>query len=246
MRDAVVDNLRHFLLELGRAGGGEERRDAVLDWTIGGSPIDYHNAVIPNGPVEDSDIAQSLAAMRRRNVPLTWHVRDDDPLCDRLIAHGFANDGAEFGMTAAQADLQPAPSPATFTEVDGASELAIWVDVLGQGFGAGPAEARWIGEMYQRLGYGPGQPWRHYLGRLNGEPVATATALVSGDICGVYFVFTLPEARKQGIGAAITRHALVQSGARTGVLGASPMGEPVYRRLGFETVCTVRVLKAAP
>jgi GNAT superfamily N-acetyltransferase len=240
----VVENLRDFLLELGRAGGGEERRDAVLDWTIGGSPIDYHNAVIPNGAVADADIAQSITLARQHDVPLTWHVTGDDSLCERLLARGFTDDGAEFGMAVPLAKLPPAASQATFTEVLTATDLGLYVDILGQGFGEGPAEARWIGGMYERLGYGPGRPWRHYLAYLDGRPAATTTAFTTGDICGIYFVFTLPTARKQGIGAAITRHALLNAGAKTGVLGASAMGEPVYRRLGFEKVCTVRVLKA--
>jgi GNAT superfamily N-acetyltransferase len=240
----IVENLRGFLLELGRAGGGDERRDAVLDWTIGGSPIDYHNAVIPRGPVADADIAQSLTLARQHRVPFTWHVTNDDPLCERLLAQGFTDDGGDIGMAATIANLAPAASPATFSEVETQDDLDTLVGVLGQGFGEGPHEAAWAGKMYRRLGYGPGRRWRHWIAHLESEPVATATALTSGNICGIYFVFTLPAARKRGIGAAITRHVLLNSGATIGVLGASAMGEPVYRRLGFETVCTIRVLRA--
>ncbi len=240
---ALVENLSAFLLDLGRAGGGEQRRDSALDWTIGGSPIDYHNAVVPKGNITDADVAQSLALMRKHNVPGTWHVTGDDALCDRLIAHGFADGGADIGMAATIAELNPAPSPATVTEVTTPDALAIFTDVLAEGFGEGPREARWVGEMYARIGYGPGKPWRHYLAHLDNEPVATATALTTGDTCGIYFVFTRDRARRRGIGAAVTRHALIESGASLGVLGASAMGEPVYRRLGFETVCTTAILE---
>src|SRR6476660_6827687 len=43
---AVEENAAEFLLALGRAGGGEERAEPQIQWVIGGSPIDYHNAVV--------------------------------------------------------------------------------------------------------------------------------------------------------------------------------------------------------
>jgi hypothetical protein len=240
---AYEQNLVAFLLDLGRAGGGEERRDATLAWTIGGSPIDYHNAVVPLGRITDADIALSRTMMRRHKVPGTWHVTDDDALCARLLAHGFTESFPDIGMAADIAALRPAPSPAAFTEVVTSDGLKTFTTILAEGFGEGPHEAEWVGAMYARLGYGPGTPWRHWLAHLGGESVATATTLTTENTCGLYFVFTREPARRQGIGAAITRHALIESGATLGVLGASATGEPVYRRLGFETICTTRILE---
>jgi hypothetical protein len=44
--EQVEANVRAFLLEMGRVGGGVERADAEVVWTVGGSPIGYHNAVV--------------------------------------------------------------------------------------------------------------------------------------------------------------------------------------------------------
>jgi GNAT superfamily N-acetyltransferase len=50
-------------------------------------------------------------------------------------------------------------------------------------------------------------------------------------------IFTLPQHRSQGIGATMTLAALHEAhawGYRIGLLAASPMGLPLYRRIGFQ------------
>ena len=43
---AIEDNAAELLMAMGAAGGGVQRDDGTARWTIGGSPIDYHNAVV--------------------------------------------------------------------------------------------------------------------------------------------------------------------------------------------------------
>lgn len=74
------------------------------------------------------------------------------------------------------------------------------------------------------------------IGERDGEVVATAAAYVRDEICGIYNISTVPSARRQGIGDAVTRAALVMArdvGATSAYLQASPMGFPVYEKLGF-------------
>jgi GNAT superfamily N-acetyltransferase len=70
-------------------------------------------------------------------------------------------------------------------------------------------------------------------------PLATAVALLSDNIAGLYWVGTRPDARGRGLGAAVTAAATrwaFDAGARAVVLQASRHGEPVYRRLGYHEI----------
>lgn len=66
--------------------------------------------------------------------------------------------------------------------------------------------------------------------------VAAAMALHTGEVGGLYWVGTLPEARGTGLAAACTALATnlaFERGARAVTLQASHMGEGIYRRLGY-------------
>jgi GNAT superfamily N-acetyltransferase len=87
----------------------------------------------------------------------------------------------------------------------------------------------WTGAIAQ-------SPWRAVVGYLDGEPVATNMLVCGAGVAGLYAVGTVPAARGKGIGAATTLHLLLVAralGYRYGVLFASPLGVPVYQRVGF-------------
>jgi GNAT superfamily N-acetyltransferase len=250
---AIEENGEEFLVTLGRAAGAEERDNGRVRWVIGDIPIDYHNCVVRAdlSPEEaDGVILESLERFRAHGTPGSWHVgpsmRPTD-IGERLLAHGFSYGGDDIGMAvelSALRESSPAPDGLVIEQVRDEESLAEWKDTLAQGFGEGPAEAEWVGEMYRRLGLGDDRPWRHYLGRLRGEPVATSTLFLGAGVAGIYFVFTIEQARRQGIGAALTLaplRAAREIGYRVGILGSSEMGYPVYRKLGFQEYCRIGI-----
>ena len=252
----IEENGAEFLMALGRAAGAEERDDGIVRWVIGNSPIDYHNCVVfadLTREEADGEIEASLQRMRSHGVPGSWHVgpsmRPPD-LGGRLIAHGFEYVGDDIGMSVDLSELPervPVPENLVIERVHDEAGLAAWVEALGSGFGEGPVEAEWVGEMYRRLGFEGS--WRHYLGRLAGEPVATATSFFGAGVAGIYFVCTVERARRRGIGAAVTLAALREAremGYSVGVLGSSEMGYPVYRGLGFEEYCRIGLYEWRP
>jgi GNAT superfamily N-acetyltransferase len=252
----IEENGAQFLMTLGRAAGAEERDDGRVRWAIGNSPIDYHNCVVHAALTQneaDREIEASLQRMREHEVPGSWHVgpsmRPPD-LGRRLIAHGFEYGGDDIGMAVDLSALPhevPVPDDFVIERVRDEAGLAAWVEALGSGFGEGPVEAEWVGEMYRRLGFEG--PWRHYLGRVHEEPVATATSFFGAGVAGIYFVCTVERARRRGIGARITLAALSEArdlGYSVGVLGSSEMGYPVYRGLGFEEYCRIGLYEWRP
>ena len=77
------------------------------------------------------------------------------------------------------------------------------------------------------------------LALLDGQPVACAQLLLSHGIAGVYYVGTVEAARGRGLGELVTR-AVTNRGFERGApvvgLQASPMGEPIYRRMGYRAL----------
>jgi GNAT superfamily N-acetyltransferase len=179
-------------------------------------------------------------------------MRPDD-LGQRLIAAGFIHAGDEPGMATdlhALNEESPVPQGFAIQRVRASAEIATWAATLNaNGFGEGVVESEWVGAMYARLACGDDTPWRHYLGLLAGAPVATSTLFLSAGVAGVYFVSVHPDARRRGIGAAVTLAPLREAreqGYHIGVLGASALGEPVYRRLGFTTCCQIALYEWSP
>jgi hypothetical protein len=187
----IEENAAELLMAMGAAGGGAQRDDGQVRWTIGGSPIDYHNAVVAadlSATEADTMIAESVRLLTEYDVPGSWHVGPSmrpDNLGDRLVAAGFTHAGGEAGMAVKLSELRaPAVVPGLhISRVDSDDALAAWEATLGRGFGEGEKEARWVAEVYRRLGLA--DPWRHYLGWLNGEPVATTTIYFAAGVAGV-------------------------------------------------------------
>lgn len=77
--------------------------------------------------------------------------------------------------------------------------------------------------------------FRYFVARHGNRPVATASAALAEDVVHVSNVWVADDARRKGLGAAMTALAAAAfDGTGWAALEASAMGEPVYRRMGFE------------
>ncbi len=243
--ERAEENLGRFLIDMGQAGGGRQRQDGSLAWTIGGSPIDYHNAVVRahlSPETVDDAIDEVVACFDEFEVLFFWHVTPSmEPanLSERLLAKGFRRGADEVAMAL---DLRGWSAPTqrvaelSFKEVSTPQDLELWRTTLGAGFGAGAQEADWVAGVYATLGFAGSGPWHHYLTFWDGKAVATMTTFELDNTAGCYFIFTLEGYRKRGIASRMLTAVLGQArdrGNDLAVLAASTMGRSVYEQLGF-------------
>jgi GNAT superfamily N-acetyltransferase len=75
--------------------------------------------------------------------------------------------------------------------------------------------------------------FRAWLGYLGDEPAGGAASMTHAGIVDVVMVATLPQARRKGIGLAVTQAAARPKLGLPAALYSSDEGRPIYERLGF-------------
>jgi GNAT superfamily N-acetyltransferase len=177
---------------------------------------------------------------------ITWWLEPGvptEPWARLLLGMGFTLDSKLPGMAMALRDLsreERAPS-LEIRRIGSSGELRTWTEVFVAGYELPGSCAPPLFDLYDDL-HGPKSPLQSYLAYRDGVPVATASVFYGAGVAGIYDVATLPSARGQGIGAAVTLAPLLDARARgyaVGVLQSSERGLSVYERLGFRTVCQV-------
>lgn len=88
----------------------------------------------------------------------------------------------------------------------------------------------------------------YYIAKYNDIPAASTGVygvyIDEHNIAGLYFVATLPEYRGKGIAKYLVTQVLRQvkdKGCTRSILHASEMGEPMYKKLGFNKLCEYQV-----
>ena len=230
--------------------------DGACRWTVSHLPFPLFNSVVrARFDVDSADAAieARIRACAERNVPMLWWTGPSTTPADlgeRLERRGFLPDPA-LGMVGDIHYISAQPS-ATVIEVEPVRDpatLVTWSRVLCHAFGAPPAFGDAFADLAATVGLLPPSPFRHFLGIVNGEAVATCSLFFGAGVAGIYDVGTLPEQRRRGIGAAITRAAVADAataGYRIAILHSSALGAAMYRALGFDAVCAIGQYVWAP
>jgi GNAT superfamily N-acetyltransferase len=132
------------------------------------------------------------------------------------------------------------PEGVTIQRVADAEALAHWVSIALDALGLPPEWEASLLAMETGPGWSPADDYQRFLGTFEGHPVACSSAHLGAGVAGLHTVRTIAAARRKGIGTAISLAPLLHArerGYRVGVLSASSLGEPVYRRLGFVDYC---------
>lgn len=242
-----------YTRELARTVGGtvaEETPEAVYFRT--GLPAStYNGALIVGRPAHLAPIVQRARELCGTRVPWGLSLREDLWSTHRagLEAEGFHDEETQPAMVLPSLDRQAPPLPPGL-RIEAATtpeQLGCFLATGARGFGfPGGALRRFLrpAALQAQLRV----PHSHWLvGLLEGQPVATAMSVVDEGVSYIAWVSTVPEHRKKGYGEALTWQAALagrQDGARSALLRASKMGEPVYRRMGFRTLATYHAIVA--
>jgi len=219
-----------------------ERDDLLL--ISGGDPTPMTNSAIRVGdrafPPADEAMNQIRNYFRNRNLDYSIHLRrhldsDLEDLCrsEKMIAIS-ESPGMAIQEPIPVKDL---PAGVTIKKIEnpsGAFDFAAVAIASYQSLGMPKKTGKIMFETPERIL----RPSNHLVvAYLNEEPVSAAMIIFSHSIAGIYWVGTIESARKKGLGeacTAIVTNEAFRRGASLVVLQASPFGEPIYRRLGFQ------------
>jgi ribosomal protein S18 acetylase RimI-like enzyme len=249
---AVEENLTAFHVALSQWPEIRLHRDHDRTWTVSERRFSLCNVVLDaqfDAIDADLQIERALAPYRTTNVNIMWKLGPSTQpadLGDRLAQRGFRGLPPLRGMAASLAALDPisARRPGfELCEVRDEETLELWRQAVDRGFGwPGYGSADLADNLAYFFDAGIERPFVAYLGLSEGAPVASSLVFFGGGVAGIYHVSTAPAYRRRGLGSAITTAALAEAhrrGYSVAILHATAAGYPVYRRLGFDEVCTI-------
>jgi GNAT superfamily N-acetyltransferase len=259
---AVEENLFDLFRAMARGLGGEVEESAALCRHLSFPTNPMFKGVWRirlNGGNVGQAVDEAIEWFKARKAPFAfwWTGADSTPadLAERLkargmvtmeeqtreLAHGILSSAGGAPCMAAdlsrmnEAALKSVPAGFVIEEVRDDRALddfkRVFVEVYGIPEWAGQA---WV-DATRHIGIGK-TPWKMYVGRLDGEVVATNMLFKGGGVASVYAVAAAVSVRGKGIGGAITLKPLLEArdmGYRHAVLFSTAMGVHAYERIGF-------------
>lgn len=217
--------------------------------------IAFFSGIASSRLAVDADVDRISARFRERSTPFRWWltpltrpVHLETLLLERRFRHVYDANGMVADLAKTPFD-GPLPQGLTIRRLTNIVELEAWLDVIIPTFSR-PDEERGVWrEAFGFFGFEESSTWAHFVGFVEDRPVSTTSVLLAGELGGIYHVATLPQARGRGIGRAVTLAAMKHArdrGAQRAVLQSSEMGFGVYRSIGFEDVCPLRLYDWRP
>jgi GNAT superfamily N-acetyltransferase len=240
----IEDNLRGWKPVFERFPGARLDHVAGCMRWLSDVPLLLFNGAIgmPQGDDLETAIATVLEPFDAADAPVLWFVPRDPGAESALRARGFETGIGTPGMTMDLANLPPLdmPGDTVVEEVDAdpealrdAATIALTTNGLPPNAVDPYVDA--LEDLVDRTAV------RTFLARRRGAPLATSTLIAAAGVVGLFNVGTLPDARRSGLGRLVSLAAIGagrDAGYRVAVLQSSPMGEPVYRSIGFEQRAT--------
>lgn len=224
-----------------RSGGTVLDEGGVLLFAPPHPTPELSNGVIRTGRVSAAEVlsrARAFFGRRKRGYTVYTRAHADDDLrtaCEAAHLHYMGDFPGMFVANRWPAD-RPSARDVTIDEVRSSEDASDYARVMADAFSCTGMPADAAPALLPSLNVLRAPNIASVLIRLEGRPVAGAMVIVSHRVGGIYWVGTTPDARGRGLGPLATRAAVklgFDRGALVATLQASPMGDPVYRRMGF-------------
>jgi GNAT superfamily N-acetyltransferase len=225
------------------APGSLVRRSRGVALFATGLPIRLFNQVVVEDESANADgIVAGVVVMRERSERFVVHLRrgPDDRFVPLMADLGLVLRDGDTAMPGMALHPLPPASPVVVAghdirQVEDATGMEDHIVTAAVGFGMPEDMIRAFvaADLWQ-------QPGRAvYVSYTDGQPVTTGLGVRTGRTIGVYNIATIESARRHGLGAAMTARIAADGageGCDVAILQASPMGLPIYERLGYRTV----------
>lgn len=218
----------------------------TLLWSPHGTA--FHNAVLVQAPMTVDEIDDATRRFHDgRGAASVWvRAHADQALEAALRARGYVTFTSMPGMallgdpgtTCAPAELRIRAA----RDDRGRDDFR---HVSAEAYATYGSPREYADDAFSRLASVSAPHLQAFVGYVDRAPVAAAALYLTHGAAGIGWVGCVPEARGRRYAEALTWRA-VREGFRRGAsfanLQASPMGRPVYERMGFLTATTYRVL----
>ncbi|HLK12461.1 MAG TPA: GNAT family N-acetyltransferase [Candidatus Binatia bacterium] len=227
-----------------RAGGTVVDEDGLLLYLAPHPLPVLCNGVFRTDPrVPAADVlgrARDFFGRRKRGFSVMLRAHLDADLREAAVAAGLIQMGDMPGMVLDRRLPEVAPpAGVALRRVATAADVAAYAEVMSAAYATYGMPADVMPALFPRPDPLIGPYIVSYLAYWDGRPAAGAMTVVTHGVAGIYWVGTIPEARGRGLAELCTRaagNAGMDLGGRIAALQASPMGEPVYRRMGYAEV----------
>ena len=222
----------------------QRRIEADVTMFSADAPVFYFNSVFNaqfNGNAKEKIDSAKDFFRRRGRSSFTWHITKSsrpENLSEMIKAQGGELLESLPYLAVHLDDIPrdiPIPENFNWKPVRTHEKLAAWISIYCHARGYAES-ADQLFRVFADLDLTESSPLQLIIGYLVDEPVATYSVFMDGEIAGLYSLSTVPEARGQGIGTAISvavADLAATYGCQTAMLLSEQPSRNICKRLGF-------------
>jgi hypothetical protein len=229
--------------------------EAEPGWLFGAGsashPVISNAAFRRDDEVDATDFiarARAFFATRKRDFSIWVRAgqQEDEDLAEAAEAAGFQAvfEMPEMLLSSKRPEPEPMPSGAELRKLSDESEAPDFWTVAKEAYATNGFPPEVFAGYTNHAGLLADNVVA-FIAYLAGEPASIAMTIVSDNVAGIYWVGSRERARGHGLGRAVTvaaTNAGLELGAEIASLQASPMGRPIYAKLGYEAVYDYRLM----